>query len=227
MNSKEVNQQEVLLTELKGGYKRQAVRKQGGGDKEKDNQELIGGLTPYLIYLKGDESMIHRLIECLILVFFVMPCTLGGDSFAADKTAEPLKLSTAIGQVRLFSGLTDKERDALKTAAALRHYPKGKRIIEQGENLDRMYIVLQGQAEVLVNGKIVATIPEQSLVGEIEFLDLLPASADVILLKESYAIEINNAALKSLMNKQPRLGYVLMSEIARIEAQRLRAMDQK
>jgi CRP-like cAMP-binding protein len=90
-----------------------------------------------------------------------------------------------------------------------------------------MYVVLEGQAEVRVNGKLVATLPEGSLVGEIEFLDGLPASADVIVLKETRLIEINNAALTSLMRKQPRLGYVLMSEIARIEGQRLRAMDQK
>jgi CRP-like cAMP-binding protein len=90
-----------------------------------------------------------------------------------------------------------------------------------------MFIILEGQAEVRVTGKLVATLPEQSLVGEIEFLDRLPSSADVIVLKETQLIEINNAALNSLMKKQPRLGYILMSEIARIEGQRLRAMDQK
>jgi CRP-like cAMP-binding protein len=73
----------------------------------------------------------------------------------------------------------------------------------------------------------VATLPEQSLVGEIEFLDMLPARADVTILKDSHLIELNNAALTSLMKKHPRLGYVLMSEIARIEGQRLRAKDSK
>jgi len=91
----------------------------------------------------------------------------------------------------------------------------------------RMFIVLEGQAEVRVNGKPVATLPEQSLVGEVEFLDALPASADVVVLKETRLIELNNAALTGLMKKRPRLGYVLMSEIARIEGQRLRAMNPK
>lgn len=170
--------------------------------------------------------MMNRSIKYLILTFFIALGTFAGNSFAAD-TKKPLDLSTAIDQARLFEGLTDEEKTALKTAATLRHCREGARIIEQGTVLDRMFIVLEGKTGVRVNGKLVATLPEQSLIGEIEFLDMLPASADVTLLKESYVIELNSAALKSLMNKQPRLGYILMSEIAQIEARRLRAMDQK
>jgi CRP-like cAMP-binding protein len=165
-------------------------------------------------------------VRLFLAVVVVMLTTFAANSFAADK-AKALELSKALSQVKLFEGLTEKERAALESAATLRQCKENERIIEQGKTLDRMYVVLEGQAEVRVNGKLVATLPEGSLVGEIEFLDGLPASADVIVLKETRLIEINNAALTSLMRKQPRLGYVLMSEIARIEGQRLRAMDQK
>jgi len=161
-----------------------------------------------------------------VLVVVVVFGNFSGNSFAADK-AKALELSKALGRVKLFAGLTGKERDVLKSATTLRRCKEGERIIEQGKPLDRMFIVLEGQAEVRVSGKLMATLPEQSLVGEVEFLDMLPASADVIILKETDLIELNNAALTDLMKKHPRLGYVLMSEIARIESQRLRAMDLK
>ena len=161
-----------------------------------------------------------------VVVVFVVLGTFASNSFAADK-AKALDLSKALGQAKLFAGLTDKERVALASAATLRQGKEGERIIEQGKPLDRMFIVLEGHVEVRVNGKPVATLPEQSLVGEIEFLDMLPASADVVIFEDTRLIELNNAALTDLMKKQPRLGYVLMSEIARIEGQRLRAMDQK
>ena len=173
--------------------------------------------------------MITRLAVRLFLAVAVVVMMLGNfaaNSFAADK-AKALELSKALGQAKLFAGLTDKERAALKSAATLRHCKEGERIIEQGKPSGRMFIVLEGQAEVRVNGKLVATLPEQSLVGEVEFLDMLPASADVVIFKDTDVIELNNAALTGLMKKRPRLGYVLMSEIARIEAQRLRAMDLK
>jgi len=49
----------------------------------------------------------------------------------------------------------------------------------------------------------------------------------VLLLKETDLIELNYPALTGLIEKQPRLGYVLMREIARIEAQRLRETTAK
>ncbi|MDD5206126.1 MAG: cyclic nucleotide-binding domain-containing protein [Desulfobacterales bacterium] len=85
-----------------------------------------------------------------------------------------------------------------------------------------MVIILQGKAEVRISGKLVVSLSGQSLVGEIEFLDTLPASADVVLLEEADLIELDSAALNRLMEKQPRVGYVLMREIAEIEAGRLR-----
>jgi signal-transduction protein with cAMP-binding, CBS, and nucleotidyltransferase domain len=162
----------------------------------------------------------------LAIVVVVVLGSFAASSFAAD-TTQTMELSKALGRAKLFAGLTDKERAALESAAILRYCKEGERIIEQGKPLTRMFIVLEGQAEVRINGKLVATLPEQSLVGEIEFLDMRPASADVVVSKETHLIELDNAALTGLMKRQPRLGYVLMSEIARIEGQRLRAMDQK
>ncbi len=161
---------------------------------------------------------------CVALV--VMFGCLVNSSFASDE-AKSLALSKALSQVKLFVALTDAERDALRTAATLRRGRAGERIIEQGKHSGRMFIVLDGQAEVWVNERRIATLSGQPLLGEIEFLDELPATADVLLLQETDLIELDNAVLTGLMEKQPRLGYVLMREIAKIEAQRLRKTTKK
>ena len=159
-------------------------------------------------------------------VFAVTSGTFSADLYAADK-ADGSELSRAISQAKLFAGLTDKEKAALEAAASLRHGKKGERIIAEGKSSGTMFIVLESQAEVRANGKLVATLPEQSLVGEVEFLDGLPASGDVVISKDTSLIVLDNAKLSDLMKKQPRLGYVLMNEIASIEARRLRAMNPK
>ena len=164
-----------------------------------------------------------RFVCAVVVVIFGY---LAGNSFASDE-AKALALSKALSQVKLFAGLTDAERDALKVAATLRRGKAGERIIRQGKTLERMFIILESEVEVRVNGKHVVTLSGQPLVGEIEFLDKLPAAADVLLLKETDFIELNYAALTGLIEKQPRLGYVLMREIARIEAQRLRETTSK
>ena len=168
----------------------------------------------------------ERAVWFIWVVVAVMFGYLACNSFATDD-ANNFALSKALGQVKLFAELTDVERDALKAAATLRRGKSGERIIQQGKAMGRMFIIMEGQAEVRVNGKHIVTLSGQTLVGEIEFLDKLPASADVFLLKDTDLIELNYIALTDLMEKQPRLGYVLMGEIARIEARRLRAMNPK
>jgi signal-transduction protein with cAMP-binding, CBS, and nucleotidyltransferase domain len=161
-------------------------------------------------------------IERVVWVFVaVMLGVFVSNSFAAVE-AKDLELSKALAQVKLFAGLTDAERDTLKAAATLRRGKAGERLIQQETSNDRMFIILEGKAEVRVNGKHIVTLSGQHLLGEIEFLDKLPASADVFLLEEADLIELNHSAFTRLMENQPRLGYVLMGEIARIEASRLR-----
>ncbi|MBW1781714.1 MAG: cyclic nucleotide-binding domain-containing protein [Deltaproteobacteria bacterium] len=165
----------------------------------------------------------RRLFCAVVIVMFGY---LSGYSFASDE-AKSVALSKALSKVKLFAGLTDAERDALKAAATLRRGKAGERIIRQGQTLERMFIILDSKVEVEVNGRHVVTFSGQPLVGEIEFLDGLPAAADVLLGKDTDLIELNHAALTGLMKNHPRLGYVLMREIATMEAQRLRKTTQK
>lgn len=143
-------------------------------------------------------------------------------SFAAEASAIPGVLSKKLAEVKLFGGLTDAERSLLESVATLRRGKAAERIIEQGKVSGMMVIVMEGRTEIRVNDTLIASLSGQTLVGEIGFLDGLPASATVILAEDADLIELNNAALTALMERQPRLGYVLMREIARIEARRLR-----
>jgi len=140
----------------------------------------------------------------------------------AEEKAKTLTLSKALSQVKLFADLTNAERDSFKKVATLRQGKVGERIIQQGKPTDKMFIILEGKAEVRINGKSFDILSDQPLVGELEFLNELPATADVFLRSKTILIELDNAALTSLMERKPRLGYVLMREIAKIEAQRLR-----
>ena len=151
---------------------------------------------------------------------------LAASCFAADEAGD-LKLSKALAQAKLFAEFTDDERDLLKPAAALRHGKAGERIIVQGETLDRMFIVIEGQTEIWIKGKRIAAYSGQALVGEFEFLGMGSATADVILAKEADLIELNFAKLNDLVEKQPRLGCKLMRGIAKIEIQRIIENDKK
>ena len=169
--------------------------------------------------------MVRKRIKWGAIIIMLFSVSIG-NCFASGGL-KPLSLSQALSRADLFSELTKAQRDSLKAAATLRTGKSGEQIIQQGKAGDKMFILLGGRAEVRVNHIFVATISGQTLVGEIAFLDSLPASADVFLIEETDLIELNYKALTHLMEKQPRMGYLIMRKIAQITARRLRNTNPK
>ena len=148
----------------------------------------------------------------------------GSISWTGPAAAQDQRISlpAALDRVALFSTLTDAERQLLEPAATLKHGAKGEQIIFQDTAMKQLLILLDGHASVLVNGKQVAELFGEILLGEIEFLDGPAASADVVLISDTDYIAFDNARLNEIMETHPRVGYRIIREIARIEAQRLR-----
>jgi ketosteroid isomerase-like protein len=131
-------------------------------------------------------------------------------------------LFKALSQVEIFSGLTAIEREELKSAARLRPAIAEEWITRKGQEPEKMFIVMDAKAEVWVNNNLVTTLTGQSLIGETEFLNGRPMFAEVLIKEDTDIIELNNDALVKFMEKNPRAGYVIMKELAVIEAVRLR-----
>ena len=94
--------------------------------------------------------------------------------------------------------------------------------------LDRLFILRAGQAGVYVGARgdtQVATLGADSLLGEMEFVDHQPASAEVVMLTSGEAVEIAYAPLRALCESAPLVGYRLLSNIAEIISLKLRATN--
>ncbi len=166
----------------------------------------------------------------LFALFMVVMMLLGFSSCSHDSaTAQDntAALDEAIGKVTIFAGLTTAERIELRAASTLRTGKAGDVVIEQGKPLSKMLVILDGTSEVWINGSLLLTLTGQNLFGEVEFLDSLAGSADVKLATGASILELDNAALIGVMDRNPRIGYVVMREIAKIEGRRLRAMDEQ
>ena len=144
---------------------------------------------------------------------------------AEDATSCETRVS-ALRRVPVFQRLDKEALRKVAQVAELVERQDGDRIIEQGKRTRKMAIALDSEVRILIHGKPIRVLPPNSLVGEIEFLEDVPASADVVLMGKSRIILLEYKRFQDVMDADPGLGYRVMFEIARMEANRLRTNTQ-
>jgi CRP-like cAMP-binding protein len=77
----------------------------------------------------------------------------------------------ALSKVPLFAQLSEKELEFVASRADEVDVPAGKRLITQGHPGDTFYVLLNGEAEVVIDGNPRRTLKTGDFFGEISMLD--------------------------------------------------------
>ncbi len=101
---------------------------------------------------------------------------------------------------------------------ALKTYPAGTTLFTEGDPGEFMYVVKSGEIDIDIHGKIVDTVGEQSIVGELALLDSVPHSATAITKTECVLLPINQKQFLFMLEETPFFAI----EVMRIMASRLR-----
>jgi len=146
--------------------------------------ECVGGLAVGLgsvfaawlassIDLRGSLAIIGCITPALVLVFWLSLRRLDHVMVARDEDLSLLR------RVAVFDPLPLPALEQL--AAGLRPWrvPAGETLYRQGDPADGCLIIQEGQAEVLGDGRTVATVGPGELVGEIALLRQVPRTATV------------------------------------------------
>ena len=86
----------------------------------------------------------------------------------------------ALGKVPLFSHCTRKDLEFVASRADEVNVPAGRELVRQGRQGDTFYVLLEGEADVEVDGKQRPTLQTGDFFGEISMLDRGPATATVV-----------------------------------------------
>jgi CRP-like cAMP-binding protein len=130
-------------------------------------------------------------------------------------------LVETLARLSLFADLTHPQVEALAHTFAEEVFAEGQRVMRQGMAGGGFYVILEGEASVVIDGKERARLGRGEFVGEISILtDELP-TADVIATTMLRCLTIPNNELKAFMLRQPSVMYRMLQ----IEARRLRAAN--
>ncbi len=134
-----------------------------------------------------------------------------------------MEITQATRGVEIFRGLPDGDLYHLARIARVDSYEGGTQLIRQGEDTDQIYILVDGAAEARSAGRTLGRIDPGAIFGEMGLVEHTKRSADVVLTENARVIEIPITRLTRLMEAHPRLGYVVMQNLAGSLSQKLRA----
>lgn len=89
--------------------------------------------------------------------------------------------------------------------------PAGTVIFQAGDHGDKMYAVLAGAVDILVNGKVVDTIEAGGIFGEMALIEKLPRSATATVRTEAKLVEVDRNRFLFMVQQTPFFSLQLLS----------------
>lgn len=126
-----------------------------------------------------------------------------------------------LARIPLFEGLSKKQLSQVSSLMTPLDLKAGKVLARQGEVGREFLILLEGQVEVVRDGKIIAVRGPGDFIGEIALLDNRPRTATVTARTDVVVEVLNRGEFASLLAKAPELS----SQIIVTMARRLAALD--
>jgi len=125
----------------------------------------------------------------------------------------------ALRRLPLFQRIEPRRLKLLAFTSERMVFPAGDDVVRQGDPGDSAYILLAGEADVIVatpNGELkVAKLGCNDIVGEIAILIDIPRTATVRATTELVTLRISKEHFLRLMTEVPEMGIEVMKELAR------------
>ena len=100
--------------------------------------------------------------------------------------------------------------------------PAGQPLFSEGDEGHRLFVLTTGQAEIIVNNRVVETIQHGNIVGEMGLVSPGPRSATVVALSDCEFVAVDERRFQYLVQQTP----FFAMQVMRVLAERLRAANQ-
>ena len=105
--------------------------------------------------------------------------------------------------------------------APVRNFKAGEVIFQVGDLAEELFIVKSGKVEIRLGNRLLETVPELSIFGEMALVDHSPRSATVVALTDATIVPVGEKQFLFLVSQTPHFALNVM----RVLAQRLRTSN--
>lgn len=107
--------------------------------------------------------------------------------------------------VDLFAYVPDDVLARVAQVAQIVHFAPGEQFIEQGAAGDCLFVMIDGEAGILVDNQQVARRLAREVIGELAILDKHPRRATCVAITDITALKIDQNDFTALMEESPAL----------------------
>jgi CRP/FNR family cyclic AMP-dependent transcriptional regulator len=115
----------------------------------------------------------------------------------------------------LFADLTTPQLDRIAHMFEEEVFPDGARVLRQGLSGSAFYIILDGEAEVVIDGKQRATLARGDFFGEVSILLGEAPGADIVASRPLRTLVLAGPAVHGVLLDNPPLMYRMLQAQAR------------
>ena len=120
-----------------------------------------------------------------------------------------------LSQVPLFSRCTKRDLSIVARHAETIDLPADTEVVSEGGVADAFFVILEGQADVLRNGRRVQTLGPGAYFGELALLDPAPRSATVRAKSPLSLALLGTRMFKTILREVPPMNERLLAGLAR------------
>lgn len=119
-----------------------------------------------------------------------------------------------IRNLPLFSGCSKQELEFIDHLADEVHVPAGRTVITQGDLGQEFALIVVGTAQIVKDGKTVATIGPGDYFGEVALLDTVTRTASVVAETDLTLEVLDRRGFNTLLDEHPRLARSFLKGVA-------------
>lgn len=138
-----------------------------------------------------------------------------------------MDINQLLGTFELFKDLNPEQLKRIGATAIKEEFEENQEIFHEQSTESDIYILTEGRVQIVgalgkTDSATIHTILPGKLFGEFAFIDGEPRSATAQALQKSIVFKIPRTALNGILEEDKGIGFIVMRNLARILARRIR-----